>query len=66
MVLNPQLILTREKLILTGLYLSKYNSLGIRTLGFESFVEAFNECGSLGERGSSAPSQFGSEPAAVP
>jgi hypothetical protein len=40
---------TREKLILTGLYLSKYDSAGVRRLGFESFVEAFNVIGySLG------------------
>jgi hypothetical protein len=36
---------TREKLILVGLYLSKYDLLGVRKLGFESFVEAFNVIG---------------------
>jgi hypothetical protein len=45
MLLNPQRIPTREKLILTGLYLSKYDSAGLRSLGFESFVEAFNVIG---------------------
>jgi len=44
-------ISTREKLILTGLYLSKYDSLGLRKLGFDSFVEAFNVVGyALGSR----------------
>jgi hypothetical protein len=38
-------ISTREKLILAGLYLSKYDSLGLRTLGFDSFIEAFNVIG---------------------
>jgi hypothetical protein len=41
----PASISTREKLILAGLYLSKYNSLGLKKLGFESFVEAFNVIG---------------------
>jgi hypothetical protein len=45
MVLSPQQIAKREKLILVGLYLSKYDSLGLKTLGFESFVEAFNVIG---------------------
>jgi hypothetical protein len=45
MVLNPLRMPTREKLILTGLYLSKYDSAGVRRLGFESFVEAFNVIG---------------------
>ncbi len=35
----------REKLILSGLYLSKYDSLGLKKLGFESFIEAFNVVG---------------------
>ncbi len=42
MELNSERIPTREKLILVGLYLSKYDSLGLRRLGFDSFVEAFN------------------------
>jgi hypothetical protein len=45
MLLNPQRIGTREKLILTGLYLSKYDAVGVKALGFESFVEAFNVIG---------------------
>jgi hypothetical protein len=45
MVLNSQRIATREKLILAGLYLSKYDSLGLKKLGFENFVEAFNVIG---------------------
>jgi hypothetical protein len=38
-------ISTREKLILAGLYLSKYDALGLKKLGFDSFVEAFNVIG---------------------
>lgn len=45
MVLNSQRIATREKLILAGLYLSKYDSLGLKKLGFGSFTEAFNVIG---------------------
>lgn len=45
MVFGSQPIATREKLILVGLYLSKYDSLGLRKLGFENFVEAFNVFG---------------------
>jgi hypothetical protein len=41
----------RQKLILSGLYLSKYDSLGVKKLGFDSFVEAFNVIGyALGSR----------------
>jgi len=51
MVLDPQKIPTREKLILTGLYLSKYDSAGLKKLGFGSFVEAFNVIGyALGQK----------------
>jgi hypothetical protein len=51
MILDPQHIPTREKLILTGLYLSKYDLAGVRSLGFEGFVEAFNVIGyALGEK----------------
>ena len=35
----------RQKLILSGLYLSKYDSLGLKALGFENFTEAFNVIG---------------------
>ena len=45
MELNAQRIATREKLILVGLYLSKYDSLALKHLGFDSFVEAFNAFG---------------------
>jgi Domain of unknown function (DUF3883) len=41
----------REKSILAGLYLSKFDSEGLRCLGFGSFIEAFNVIGSaLGAR----------------
>jgi len=36
----------REKSILAGLYLSKFDSEGLRCLGFDSFIEAFNVIGS--------------------
>ena len=45
MILNSQRIAKREKLILTGLYLSKYDSLALKSLGFESFTEVFNVIG---------------------
>jgi hypothetical protein len=45
MELDSQRIASREKLILVGLYLSKYDSLGLKRLGFESFTEAFNAIG---------------------
>ena len=35
----------RDKLILTGLYLSKFDSEGLSKLGFDSFTEAFNAIG---------------------
>jgi hypothetical protein len=35
----------RQKLILSGLYLSKFDSLGLKHLGFDNFVEAFNVIG---------------------
>ena len=35
----------REKLILAGLYLSKYDAAGLMKLGFDSFQEAFNVIG---------------------
>ena len=41
----------REKSILAGLYLSKFDSEGLRQLGFDTFVEAFNVIGlALGVR----------------
>lgn len=45
MELSAQRIAAREKLILVGLYLSKYDSLGLKRLGFDTFVEAFNVLG---------------------
>ena len=45
MLLLPQKIAHREKLILAGLYLAKYDSAGLKSLGFESFTEAFNVIG---------------------
>jgi hypothetical protein len=45
MNLDPQKIPTREKLILAGLYLSKYDAAGLKKLGFETFIEAFNVVG---------------------
>lgn len=45
MALNSERIAAREKPILAGLYLSKYDSLGLKELGFESFTEAFNVIG---------------------
>lgn len=45
MLINSQQIERREKLILVGLFLSKYDSLGLKELGFESFAEAFNVLG---------------------
>jgi hypothetical protein len=51
MLLDPQKISTREKLILAGLYLSKYDGTGLKKLGFASFVEAFNVIGyALGQK----------------
>lgn len=38
-------ISAREKLILAGLYLSKYDAAGLIKLGFDSFQEAFNVIG---------------------
>ncbi len=47
----PTKMATRQKLILSGLYLSKYDSLGLKNLGFENFTEAFNVIGyGLGSR----------------
>lgn len=45
MILSPDRIANRTKLILTGLYLAKYDSAGLRRLGFRSFAEAFNVIG---------------------
>lgn len=45
MILNPDRISSRTKLVLTGLYLAKYDSIGLRHLGFRSFAEAYNVIG---------------------
>jgi hypothetical protein len=45
MILNPDRIANRTKLILTGLHLAEYDSVGLKRLGFRSFVEAFNVVG---------------------
>ena len=45
MLLDPLKIPSREKLILAGLYLSKFGPAALKSLGFESFVEAFNVIG---------------------
>ena len=45
MQLDAQRINAKEKPILAGLYLSKYDSLGLKKLGFASFQEAFNAFG---------------------
>lgn len=45
MILDPQRIPAREKLILAGLFLSKFDTIALKTLGFESFTEAFNLIG---------------------
>lgn len=45
MAFDAQRIATRERLVLTGLYLSKYDSLGLKKLGFKNFKEAFNVIG---------------------
>ncbi|MBL9132181.1 MAG: DUF3883 domain-containing protein [Verrucomicrobiaceae bacterium] len=54
MVLNPSQIDAREKQILAGLFLSKFDAEGLNALGFESFTEAFNALGyGLGGRAAS-------------
>ncbi len=45
MPIDSRQIAKREKLILVGLYLSEFDLLGLKTLGFESFAEAFNVIG---------------------
>lgn len=51
MILLPERISQREKLILTGLFLAKFDAEGLKALGFESFIEAFNVVGyGLGAR----------------
>ena len=45
MINRCQRLTKREKLILTGLYLSKFDVKGLEYLGFSSFIEAFNVIG---------------------
>jgi hypothetical protein len=45
MILDPNRIAIREKRILTGLYLSKYSTLGLKRLGFQTYEEAYNTFG---------------------
>lgn len=45
MVLLPERISRRDKLILCGLYLSRYDTEGLAALGFHTFAEAFNVLG---------------------
>lgn len=45
MNLNPTQIGSRDKLVLAGLFLSKFDDEGLASLGFESFTEAFNALG---------------------
>lgn len=45
MNLNPDRIANRTRLILTGLFLAKYDSVGLSRLGFRSFAEAYNVIG---------------------
>jgi len=45
MLLNPAQIGIREKQVLAGLFLSKFDQSGLDALGFDSFTEAFNALG---------------------
>lgn len=45
MSLKPSHFSIREQLILSGLFLSKFDQAGLRRLGFHSFTEAFNVIG---------------------
>jgi hypothetical protein len=44
-MLNSNNLSLREKLVLAGLYLSKFDKAGLKRLGFTSFTEAFNVIG---------------------
>ena len=44
-MLNTNNLSLREKLVLAGLYLSKFDKAGLKWLGFTSFTEAFNVIG---------------------
>jgi len=45
-LLDPRRLTFRDKSVLAGLYLSKFDSKGLKRLGFGSFTEAFNVIGS--------------------
>lgn len=45
MIRDSVLIEARDKLILAGLYFSKFDTVGLSLLGFESFTEGFNVIG---------------------
>lgn len=45
MTLNPTHIDSRDRQVLAGLFLSKFDQAGVGALGFETFTEAFNALG---------------------
>ena len=45
MILNPSQIGSRERQVLAGLFLSKFDDKALKSLGFETFTEAFNALG---------------------
>lgn len=45
MILNPNQIGSREKQVLAGLFLSKFDQTALTSLGFDNFTEAFNALG---------------------
>lgn len=45
MILNPNQIASREKQVLAGLFLSKFDQKALASLGFDNFTEAFNALG---------------------
>ena len=45
MLLDPQRISESDKAIIVGLYLSRFDDLGLKRLGFDNFTEAFNVLG---------------------
>jgi hypothetical protein len=44
-ILDPQQIPKREKLVIAGLFMSKFDKIGLGLLGFKTFTEAFNVIG---------------------
>lgn len=45
MTLNPRHIDSRDRQVLAGLFLSKFDEAGVKALGFKTFTEAFNALG---------------------